>query len=97
MKNPVEVAYGQYIIDVENRTYKAVWNCQVEWTEECIFYDAETGRIESDDEEPRLASEHSLKVTKSEYREHQERLRQLPAVTMTELAVRLDNTMSKTA
>lgn len=77
MKNTNLISYKEYIIDTEQQTYKAVWNCQVEWTDECIYYDAEIGRIEWGDDEVEFVCEHQLKVTKQEYLDHVQEASQL--------------------
>ena len=82
------ISYGEYIIDTEHLTYKAVWNCQVEWTDECIYYDAETGRVELEEGEVEFISEHQHKVTKHEYHAHVNEARSLPTLAYDELKER---------
>jgi hypothetical protein len=86
MKNSsIHVTFKEYIIDTVELTYKAVWNCQVEWTVECIFYDAETGKIAFENDDLEFICEHRHKVTKHEFQQHEEELRSLQEVTMEEL------------
>jgi len=85
MKNSNLVSFKEYIIDVDSLTYKAVWNCQVEWTDECIFYDAETGRVVIEDDEVEFVAEHRLQVTKHEYLEHAAEAETLPGVSEAQL------------
>lgn len=70
MKNTNLISFREYVIDTGLLTYKAIWNCQVAWTDECIFYDAETGRVSFDDGEIEFIVEHQHKVTKGEYLSH---------------------------
>ena len=80
MKNTNLIAFNEYVIDTELLTYKAVWNCQVEWSDECIFYDAETGRVNLDEGEIEFICEHQHKVTKSEYLAHEAEVKELVQV-----------------
>ncbi len=82
------ISYRDYIIDLTNHTYKAVWNCQVEWTDECIFYDAETGRVEAGEDEVEFVCEHFHRVTKEEYRAHVKEASALPSISDDELKQR---------
>jgi hypothetical protein len=84
------ITFGDYIIDAANQTYKAVWNCQVEWTDECIYYDAETGRFEAGEDDVEFICEHRHKVTKHEYEEHRRQAAELRAVTEDELKQRFN-------
>lgn len=90
MKDTNLVNYKEYIIDTRHQTYKAVWNCQVEWTDECIFYDAETGRVEAGDDEVEFVCEHQHRVTKAEYNEHLRDAAALPKVSEDELKQRFN-------
>lgn len=85
MNNSTQVAYKEYIIDTETLCYKAVWNCQVEWTDECIFYDAETGTLVLENDEPEFISAHPIKVTKAEYLHHAQEASSLRQVTSGEI------------
>lgn len=85
MRNNQFVAHAEYIIDTENLSYKAVWNCQVEWTDECIFYDAETGTVLLEDDEPVFSCEHPVKVTKGEYAQHALEAKLLKQVSLQQL------------
>jgi hypothetical protein len=85
MNNTNLISYKEYIIDTEQQTYKAIWNCQVEWTAECIYYDAETGRVELGDDELEFVCEHQHKVTKHEYQDHVKLASQITALTHDQL------------
>lgn len=85
MKQSNLVTFREYIIDTKEMRYKAVWNCQVAWTDECIYYDAETGRLVIKGSRPEFVCEHALRVTKSEYRHHVEEAKKLPQVSEKEL------------
>ena len=74
------VRFGDYIIDPETLQYRAVWNCQVDFTDDCIYYDAEVGRLELDEEELVFSCIHKLQVTKTEYKRHESELKETEEV-----------------
>jgi hypothetical protein len=85
MKNSNLLSYEEYVINAETLTYRAVWNCQVEWTDECIFYDAETGVLAVVNDEFEFIRDHHHRVTKSEYLEHIEEAGSLKKTSLEEL------------
>lgn len=90
MQNTNLITYKEYIIDTQQNTYKAVWNCQVEWTDECIYYDAETGRVEAGDDDVEFICEQQHRVTKQEYNDHVREASMLPSVSEDELKQRFN-------
>jgi hypothetical protein len=85
MENSSLVSYNEYIIDTESNTYRAIWNCQVEWTEECIYYDGETGMLTVEEGELEFKCHHPVKVTKHEYLQHAAEAKTLRQVSINEL------------
>lgn len=85
MKNTNLISFREYVIDMDLLTYKAIWNCQVEWTDECIYYDAETGRVSFEEGEVEFICEHQHKVTKGEYLTHMAEAKALDQVEEEEL------------
>jgi hypothetical protein len=79
------ISFGEYVINTTSFSYHAVWDCQVEWTEECIYYDAETGKLYFEDGELLFSCLHKLKVSKHDYLEHMAKARALPSVTNEDL------------
>jgi hypothetical protein len=85
MKNDNLISYKQYIIDTEGRTYKAVWDCQVAGENDCLFYEAETGRVQAGEDEVEFVCEHHHKVTKHEFLAHKSQAAGLTEVNEDEL------------
>jgi hypothetical protein len=85
MKKSNLLCCEEYVIDADTLAYRAVWNCQVEWTAECIFYDAETGVVAIINDEFEFIRDHHHKVTKAEYLEHVEESKTLKRISLEEL------------
>ena len=85
MENSSVVSYKEYIIDTDSHIYRAIWNCQVEWTNECIYYDGETGVLTVEDGDVEFKCQHAIKVTKHEYLQHAAEAKSLRQVSINEL------------
>lgn len=84
------IRYKDYIIDRETMEYKAVWDCQVEFTDDCIYYDAEVGIVQRYEDELVFSCRHKLKVTKEDYRKYAAELDTVKQVDVEEILERAE-------
>lgn len=79
------IRYKDYIINGNTMEYKAVWDCQVEFTDDCIYYDAEVGIVQRYEDELVFSCRHKLKVTKEDYKKYAAELDTVKEVQLEEI------------